>query len=79
MISEVIKIKTLLNKSKMKGFIKVTDTSERVHFLNVRYIIKFTPTNQNFVGNTIITTSLETIQTTTTPEEIVDMIQLSNE
>ncbi|WP_394760044.1 hypothetical protein [Flavobacterium sp.] len=60
----------------MKGFIKVIDVNDKEHFLNIDYIIKFTPTGQTLRGNAIVTTVSETIQTTTTVDEIVDMIKL---
>ncbi|AWA30973.1 hypothetical protein HYN48_13285 [Flavobacterium magnum] len=60
----------------MKGFIKVIDVNDKEHFLNIDYIIKFTPTGQAHRGNAIVTTVSETIQTTTTVDEIVDMIKL---
>ena len=63
----------------MGGFIKIIDTNERVHYLNVNYIISFKPTSEILAGNTIIKTTTEEIQTSTTPEEVMDMINLLSE
>lgn len=35
-----------LKKLTMKGFIKITDVSTNEHYINVDYIIKFSPTNE---------------------------------
>ncbi|MBC7847254.1 MAG: hypothetical protein H7Y10_12255 [Flavobacterium sp.] len=61
----------------MKGFIKITDVRENIHYLNVNHIINFGPVSANLAGNTIIKTTTEEIQTSTTSEEVVDMIDLS--
>jgi hypothetical protein len=60
----------------MKGFIKVIDINDKVHHLNIDYIIEFMPSGQAHRGNAIIITTNSTIQTTTTVNEIVDMINL---
>jgi hypothetical protein len=66
----------------MKGFIKITDIHQREHYLNIKYIIKFNTTSEGYEGNTVLVInkviSTATIQTTTTPEEVADMINLAN-
>jgi len=66
----------------MKKFIKITDTNNHEHYLNVDYILKFHPLNEKYNGNTMIFLGggekVVTIQTSTTCEEIIDMIELTN-
>lgn len=68
----------------MKGFIKITDTNQKDHYLNTHYIIKFTPIYGDSIGATRIYVfenqedTLRKITTTTTPEEVLDMINLAN-
>lgn len=66
----------------MKGFIKITDVNDQEHYLNITHVIKFNPLNEDYDGNTIIYLAggdrVVTIQTSTTPEEVVDMIDLAN-
>lgn len=66
----------------MKGFIKIIDTSDNEHYINISYIIKFEPAEQEGIyGKTAISIRgykiPYTIATKTTPEEIVDMIDLA--
>jgi hypothetical protein len=66
----------------MKGFIKIADVHQREHYINIDYIIKFTTASEGHEGNTILVINKikesTTIQTTTTCEEVVDMIDLAN-
>jgi hypothetical protein len=65
----------------MTGFIKITDVQNRVHYINVNHIIKFTTADARATSNTIIRIiggdNTTAIQTSTTPEEIMDMIDLA--
>lgn len=65
----------------MKGFIKITDMHDQEHYLNINHIIKFNPLNEDYDGNTIIYLAggdrVVTIQTSATPEEVIDMIDLA--
>lgn len=62
----------------MKGFIKITDTRNKLHYLNVDYIIKIGATNEGHAGNSFIYVtsgqSVATYQTNSSPEEIIQMI-----
>lgn len=66
----------------MKGFIKITDVNQYDHYLNINHIVKFNPLNEEYDGNTIIYLAggqnVVTIQTLSTIEEIVDMIDLAS-
>ena len=66
----------------MKGFIKITDINQNEHYLNINYIMKFSPLNEDYDGKTMLYVSgndkITRIQTNTTSEEIVDMIDLAN-
>lgn len=65
----------------MKGFIKITDVNKQDHYLNVDYLVKFSPTSEGHDGKTFIwivgTQSPTIFQTDSTPEEIADMIDLA--
>lgn len=65
----------------MKGFIKITDVRQKEQYLNVKHIIKFTATSKGHEGNTSIVfdkvTDFATITTSSTPDEIADMIDLA--
>lgn len=62
----------------MKRFIKITDISNNIHFLNVDYIIKFSPSSAGSRVNTrIYLTTNDDIYTSSTTDEIVDMINIS--
>ena len=66
----------------MKGFIKITDINQNDHYLNINYITKFSPLNEDYDGKTMLYVSgnekITRIQTNTTAEEIVGMIDLAN-
>jgi hypothetical protein len=66
----------------MKGFIKITDVNQYENYLNINHIVKFNPLNGDYDGNTIIYLAggqnVVTIQTSTTPEEVIDMIDLAS-
>jgi len=65
----------------MKGFIKITDVNNQEHYLNIDYIAKFSSTSEGHEGKAFIwlvgTQSATIYQTDSTPEEIVDMIELA--
>lgn len=65
----------------MKGFIKIIDVNNDVHYLNVDYLVKFAPTSEGHEGKTFIwvvgTQSPTIFQTDSTPEEIENMIKLA--
>lgn len=66
----------------MKDFIKVIDVNEEEHYLNINFIIRFTTISEDYKGNTIIylqgTQKSISIQTNSTPQEVVDMIDLAS-
>ncbi len=65
----------------MKGFIKVVDVQDKEHYINVNQIIKFSPADKRLTANSIIRIvggdNTSAIQTSSTCEEIVDMIELA--
>ncbi|WP_276379894.1 hypothetical protein [Flavobacterium sp. H4147] len=65
----------------MKGFIKITDMRKDDHYLNVDYIVKISRTGNGHAGSSfiwVVGTEKPTIfQTDSTPEEIIEMINLA--
>ena len=66
----------------MGCFIKIIDTKEKEHYLNVNYILKFNPLSEGYDGNTVLYLGggekVFTVQTTSTSEEIIDMINIAS-
>jgi len=65
----------------MKGFIKVIDIQDKEHYINVNQIIKFAPADQRLSGNSTIRIvggdNTSSIQTSSTCDEIMDMVELA--
>ncbi|MEP6804660.1 MAG: hypothetical protein ABI892_09060 [Flavobacterium sp.] len=66
----------------MKGFIKVTDINNQEHYLNINYIMKFSPLNKDYDGKTMVyvhgNEKITIIQSNNTVEEIIEMIDLAS-